>query len=207
MFDYFKQKKIKKQKKNEAIEIMKEFAEGRMSTSEFWNILKGNEIMREALRKNKFMYFFGAYFEENNADKIDISKLRVRMEIFWMVQHFFKTAKYKIFPYNVEEEAYLFWSDIQPEWLDIRDEDFLLRIVNSAPQDLSKEENKEWCKLKIIGLFKYDKKPPEWIQEPEWPIVNGEPLIFKNQIEDGSKASYYFYNPNTYETVEIIQYD
>jgi hypothetical protein len=207
MFTYFKQKKIKKQKKNEAIEIMKEFAEGRMSTLTFWNILKNNEIMREVLRKNKFLCFFGAYFEENNTDKVDISKLRVRMEIFWMVQHFFKTAKYKITPYNAEEEEYLFWSDIQPEWLGISDEDFLISIVYSAPQGLTKGEKKKWCQSKIKELFKYDKKPPEWIQEPEWPIANGEPLVFKNQIEDGSKGSYYFYNPNTYETVEIIQYD
>jgi 23S rRNA G2069 N7-methylase RlmK/C1962 C5-methylase RlmI len=179
-----------KKKNKIQINIMKDFVEGRISTEEFWNILKNDKIIRKILRSNKKLNSFRVYFDENNIEKIDISKLSVRIAIYWKVKQYLKINNYKVIPFNDEEERFLFLSDIQP-----------------APPSLSKEKSKQWCKSRIKELFKYDKKPPEWVQEPEWPIVNGQPLVFKNQKVDGSKFSYYFYDSNTQEEIEIIQYE
>lgn len=204
MFINFKNK-IYQQKKS--INIMKDFVEGRINTIEFWNILMNNKVIKEILRKNKDLFFFKQYFD-NNLDKIDISKLKVRIEIFWMIQHFFKTKKYKVIPYNSEEKLYMFISDIQPEWLNIEDDDLLLNIVNSAPNDLNIEKKTKWCKLKIQEFFKYDKYPPDWKQVPEWPIINGKPLVFKFQEEvDESLTRYFFYNPFNNDELIIEQYE
>jgi hypothetical protein len=195
------------EKKKIKINLMKDFVEGRISTEEFWNILKKDKIMRKILTSNKKLNSFRVYFNENNIKKIDISKLSVRIAIYWKVKQYLKINNYKVIPFNDEEEKFLFLSDIQPKWLYIRDEDYINNIINSAPPSLSKEKNKQWCKSRIKELFKYDKKPPEWVQEPEWPIFNGQPLVFKNQKADGSKFSYYFYDSNTQEEIEIIQYE
>lgn len=195
------------QKKKMSIKIMKDFVEGRICAEDFWNILKEDEVMKKILRRNKHLYACKVYFEEINLEKTDVSKLSERIAIFRLIKYFLEKNNYKITPYNIEEKKYMFLSDIQPKWIDITDDELLINIVNSAPLGLSKEKNKQWCKSKIKELFKYDKKPPEWVQEPEWPIVNGEPLIFKHKTEDGSKISYYFYNFKTQEEVEIIQYE
>ena len=157
------------------------------------------------------MHFFRYYTDEKNIEKVNISELRVRIEIYWMVKHYFKTSNYKINPYNVEEDEFMFLSEIQPEWLDIRDEDFLFKIVDSAPLGLTKLKKKKWCELKIIELFNYDTTPPEWLQSPDWPIVNGKPLVFKEMIEkhehDLIVNEYIFYDKTTNEETIITQSD
>jgi hypothetical protein len=61
-------------------------------------------------------------------------------------------------------------------------------------------------------MFIYTDKPPRWMQNPEWPIVDGKPLIFKYQSNDVkdysvSKIDYYFYNPENGEEVVVEQFD
>ena len=57
-------------------------------------------------------------------------------------------------------------------------------------------------------LFRYDKTYPRWVQDPEWPIVNGKPLVFSHQSK-GKKGDervyYYFYDPETQMETVIAQ--
>ncbi len=58
-------------------------------------------------------------------------------------------------------------------------------------------------------MFKYDTKPPRWIQDPEWPIIDGKPLIFKSQTKeklDDERVYYTFYNPETKEEQIVCQF-
>jgi hypothetical protein len=58
-------------------------------------------------------------------------------------------------------------------------------------------------------MFKYDSKPPKWIQDPEWPIIDGKPFVFKSQTKDrknDERVFYTFYNPETKEERVIIQF-
>ena len=84
----------------------------------------------------------------------------------------------------------------------------LNKYINEAPKGLNKTETKKWIKNKIKQDFKYDKTPPRWVQDPEWPIVNGVPLIFKNQSKmtlDDERVYYTFYHPQkTDSTVSLF---
>ena len=46
------------------------------------------------------------------------------------------------------------------------------------------------------------------IQSPEWPIVNGKPLVFRGQSKEkkyDERVFYYFYDPDTGEETVIEQ--
>ena len=50
------------------------------------------------------------------------------------------------------------------------------------------------------------RKFPHWIQEPEWPAYNGEPMRFIAENHIGEKFTYEFQDINTKETRIITQY-
>ena len=108
------------------------------------------------------------------------------------------------------DEDYDFILDIQPSWADIVDDQGIFdKILAEVPKDLPKTKRILWGKNKIKELFKYDKTYPRWIQAPEWPIVNGIPLVFSHQKRAGkadARTFYYFYNPETMEETVITQF-
>ena len=119
---------------------------------------------------------------------------------------------YNGYTYNPSKKYYDEWSfkvDIQPSYIYIEDDELLNKYINEAPKGLNKTETKKWIKNRIKQDFKYDKTPPRWIQDPEWPIVNGVPLIFKKQskmtLED-ERVFYTFYHPETKEETVVIQF-
>ena len=61
-------------------------------------------------------------------------------------------------------------------------------------------------KKKVKELFKYETKKPRWIQQPEWPIIDNRPLIFKYQKTSSEGVEqYFFYDSYTGETRIIEQ--
>lgn len=195
-------------KRKEAVNIMLEYVKGNISTESFWNKLNGEYYVKKILIKNKNLYSFRHLL--SNTESQDLTKLKTRIQIYWMIKHFFKNKK--IVTFNIEEENYLFYSQIQSEWIDIEDEEFLNSIIKASPTNLSKDKRIKWCKNRILELFKYVNNPPEWLQNPEWPIVEGQPLIFIKQshkVDDYTTNSikYIFYNQNTKEEVVVEQFD
>ena len=54
-------------------------------------------------------------------------------------------------------------------------------------------------------MFQYENIEPDWFQFPEWPWLNGTPMVFKYQetTEDGIEK-YYFYDKISKE-VKVIE--
>lgn len=50
------------------------------------------------------------------------------------------------------------------------------------------------------------RKHPNWIQEPEWPEINGIPMKFISQKQDGDKFEYEFQDINSEKSKIITQY-
>lgn len=50
------------------------------------------------------------------------------------------------------------------------------------------------------------RKHPNWAQEPEWPALNGVPMKFLSQKEDGDKFEYEFQDINSEKKIIITQY-
>ena len=50
------------------------------------------------------------------------------------------------------------------------------------------------------------RKHPVWVQEPEWPLYNGNPMKFDSQKSEGEKHTYTFSDVHTGAVKIVIQY-
>lgn len=100
--------------------------------------------------------------------------------------------------------------DTQPNWLDIDEEFFYNEILLKAPDFKKKSELKKWIKNRVKELFKYASKPPRWIQNPDWLIIDGKPLVFlcqqdiNNYFHDKAVV-YVFFDEVNKEAKTVIQ--
>ena len=97
----------------------------------------------------------------------------------------------------------------QPGWLDVDPKYVQDRLMPDANKR-SGVELREWLKERLLKEFRFASQPPEWIQNPEWPIVEGRPLVFLGQLEvegyfHDEAAVYVFHDPETGECQTVIQ--
>ena len=196
----------------EAIQIITEFVEGKMPIFDFKNQFDTNPLIKKNLdidpnRPNniEFGYNLVSFLEQE-----DINTISGAYGIHILLHQFLLRNGYSCVPIQTYSNKHLFLLKIQPSWLDISDEEFLkINIIDKIPLELKTETKKiKWCKEKIKELFKYEKTPPRWIQDPEWPIINGKPLIFRKQskeTKDDERVQFYFYDPDTKKEVIIEQ--
>ena len=199
-----------------AIKIMINFVEGKMDITSFKQEFDNNSIIKETL-KNDPLCPKGTYYllgEDKNIIRF-LEKERWlhaggQLSIWGEIERFLLRYNYDFVGTKSYKNKYGFLLDIQPNWLDILDEDFLnYQIISKAPEGLTKTEKTAWCKKRIKELFQYDKISPRWIQNPEWPIINGRPLVFRKQTTNKmgkDKVDFIFYNPDTEEEHIVTQW-
>ena len=196
---------------------MKDFVEGNMDIVVFRNEFNNNFIIKKTLEEDPLYPKDRTYSEhfnirpEHTAQYLEMKKWTNRgdqLNTWGAVKGFLSRYNYSFVPTKYYEDRFGFLLDIQPSWLDIDDEDFLsMNIINKIPVAINtKSEKIKWCKEKIKELFRYDKKPPIWVQNAEWPIMNGKPLIFSHQSKDGEEVHFYFYDPITEKKCVVTQW-
>lgn len=79
-------------------------------------------------------------------------------------------------------------------------------VIDSLPDELNLRERKKQAKRRLKALFGITGKKPVWIQEPEWPVMNGSPLRFVSQEQSGELVSYRFIDDSSGEQVIIEQF-
>ncbi len=109
---------------------------------------------------------------------------------------------------NAPTELYDLILSAQPRWLDA-DTKYISDLLASAPE-LPTSERKAWLRRRILELFQYVKRPPKWIQSPNWPMGKNGPMVFFGQIAINEyfhdhAAAYVFHDPATGECKSIIQ--
>lgn len=198
--------------KEKVINELIEFVEGRMSFKEFQQNYETNKdyykLLEDVKPNDDFQY------QKNKSINQCLKFYKWSTALGKNVVHSYIVRYLKYYNFEIHPtEEYLdklkFISEIQPSYVDIEDEEFLNKIIEETPKEISKTNQKKWLKDRIRSIFRYDNKPPRWIQDPEWPIVNGTPLVFKGQTKekkDDERVYYYFYNPDTKEEKVIIQF-
>ena len=75
----------------------------------------------------------------------------------------------------------------------------LEEIVHSIPEGLSKTAGQKWAKEKIKERFHIQGRHyPYWIQSPEWPMVDGEPMEYVRTVRHSIEGqTHYFRDPKT----------
>jgi hypothetical protein len=65
----------------------------------------------------------------------------------------------------------------------LESEDFFRELLTHYPGEPDLTNLTSWLEEQIPKHFVAVGERPKWIQEPEWPIVHGEPMIFAGQID------------------------
>jgi len=206
---------------NEAIDTMKAFVSGQMSAEDFWKEFKASETIRNILindeekwEKEKATESGSAWFSTTQSVYENVKNIKSYKDserLHWIVRKYILRNQIPVNIDNFYSDRFDFLINIQPDWLDVENEEFLINeIINKIPGDIKTKSQKiRWCKDKIKEYFKYDKTPPRWIQNPEWPIVDGRPLVFKSQSrerEDDEQVCFYFYDPDTKQETVVTQF-
>ena len=97
----------------------------------------------------------------------------------------------------------------QPKWLDV-DLAYVAALLDKAPPHAKKSERTQWLRAQLLALFRYAKKPPRWLQAPNWPIEVHGPLVFLGQLPvhgyfHDEAAVYVFYDASKNECRSILQ--
>lgn len=195
-----------------------DYVEGRMTAEDFRKELLHGSSLKTIFSKWKNTIFILKEYNYNFYDfliedwrfkRSSWNNITTNYYLSWWLEKFLSDNNISFQAFPKYKEDYRFLLDIQPSWVDCRDDSILQPIIDSIPKDLSKTKRIAMGKEKIKALFKYDKSYPRWIQEAEWPIVNGKPLVFSHtENVDGNPEHkrYYFYDPDTNEQTVVEQF-
>ena len=202
-----------------AIQIMKDYVEGRMPIMEFKKEFDTNKKLKKLLNEYKRPTFFdnnlyGVYdyiVRQLSYLKGNWDSIWPRYVVWWDINDWLKHYNISVEPYMKYEDDHILILKIQPSWLDcVDDQGIFYKLIAEMPKDISHSKQIQWGKARIKELFRYDKSYPRWIQSPEWPIEDGKPLVFSHQsrvAKDDIRVHYHFYNPETGKEVIIEQFD
>jgi len=199
-----------------AIQVMKDFVEGKTDITAFKFAFENNKCLKETLNSDPLCPQNTRYLPTGSKniiqylESIDWVKRGGQLCVWGEIERFLVRYNYPHNPTKDYREKFNFLLDIQPRWLDILDEKFLIdEVISKIPEGLTKGKKIAWCKTRIKQLFQYEKSYPRWVQSPEWPIVDGIPLIFKkqeNDKNDSEKVNFIFYNSSDGEEHIVVQW-
>ena len=182
------------------------FAQGQISADDFIQELKKTSGLADFILRDKKLP--NQEFEKKNFDRMladDFQTHESRYELYRIVHNFFIRRKIKGSYFNIEFElARVIRENTRNDLFFSLDE-----VLRDMPDNLTSTEQLQWCKQRCQEMclkYKYDKKPPEWVQEPQWPKYHGIDMIFSFQEEYYDKLIYHFYDLKSGHEEDIIQY-
>jgi len=209
-------KKIKEQREK-AIRMALLLCEKKIEFSDFWQIYVNEEFIREELNRNKASLIIErCFFEDTDVVKnINTDDLQIQNQIYILMSKYLRLNHIECStqPVNSRLKAIL---DILPDWLYGQEQKWFKDLILSLPSNMTEKDFEQYCLNKVFQAFRYEKKPPNWLQQSEWPIIDGNPLLFIGQdgepdcvIESkfNDKITYYFINPDSGICFEVEQYD
>jgi hypothetical protein len=129
-----------------------------------------------------------------------------------IIGDFLQQAEISFRPAKRFGSAYSLTLKTVPDYLDPPLE-FMTEKILLLDSDLSDTQKKKLIKERLKEYFKYVDKPPKWIQNPDWPIRDGKPLIFVGQLSIDAPelfhdkgAAYLFYDPANGEFETVAQF-
>lgn len=193
----------------EIMQIAKDFVEGKMDINEFYLCCKENEEFRKWLNVECDMV--EARYKQNILTMVDnmvwenlCNQYKLQLAVAKML--FMQKVDFKMTDYYYTKSCQ--YSQIVPDWLPDSLTSYVEQnIIEKAPKDLDQSERNKWITNKIKDTFKYEKKPPMFVQEGSWPQDgDGNFLTFVKQTKDGDKVTYKFVNKKTNENIEVVEF-
>lgn len=200
---------------NDEIKILKNFTEGTISDKEFEKQLFENSKL-EALLSDETLNWHGTYLAKTNPYlyllELKIQSIEGRLNAQGVAELFLTKKGVEFAPHEKYSDDYDLILSSQPKYIDA-DMAFIEKHILPKDRTQTQTALKSTIKKRFDELFKFQAKPPKWIQNPEWLIVNEKPLFFLGQIEikkcglfhdDG--AVYLFVDQETKEIKTVKQF-
>ena len=169
----------------EEIDILVSFAEGKLSSKDFEQEIYTNKKLEELL-SDKTVNWYGTYFHNSTPflflAEQNYNNAGGRLNAQGAVKLFLEKMNIVVNSTDKYSEEYNLLLSTSPKYLDI-DPNFFEKYILPTDISLSKTDKKQIIKKNIEQLFKYQTKPPKWIQNPNWLIKNDKPMYFLGQVD------------------------
>ncbi|MDR2639587.1 MAG: hypothetical protein LBC09_07115 [Helicobacteraceae bacterium] len=199
------------------IKLLKDFVEGAIDAASFEKSLYENSDL-EALLSGGDISWRGTYLEKTTPYlyllEQNYGTITGVINALGAVALFLKKRDipFEEKGQNYERlEQYELILSAQPQYIDA-DMAFIEKYILPEIESGTKSEMKRRIKEKFNDRFKYQDKPPKWIQNPQWLIKNETPLYFLGQIEikqsklfHDNGYLYIFIDQNTKAIETIVQ--
>jgi len=186
------------------LKILIEFAEGILDSKDFEREIYSNRKL-EALLSDEKIKWSGTYLDESNPflflAQQNYNNSEGRLNAQGAVKMFLEKINIEVNPTDKYSEEYALLRTAIPKYLDI-DPNFFEKFILPDDTSLSKTDKKQLIKKNIEQLFKYQTKPPKWIQNPNWLIRNDQPLYFLGQVEI-KKSNQFHDHGNVYLFIDL----
>jgi hypothetical protein len=170
---------------NEGIKILRDFAEGTLGVRDFESQIYTNKKLEEVLLgsglnwqntyiKNTTPFLYLAEINYNN--------YAGRLNAHGFVQLFLERKNITFSEFKGYSDEFDLISVSEPKYIDACSS-FIEKYILPQDKSLTKKEQKEKIKNNFASLFKFQSKPPKWIQSPDWIIKNDKPLFFLGQFD------------------------
>lgn len=167
------------------IKILKDFIEGIICSEDFERQFFENSNFEELL-SDKTISLQGTYMAGSTiylyVVEQKMKSIAGRLNVQGAIQLFFTKKGISFKSYSKYSDDYGLILDSQPKYIDA-DLDFIERYILPSEMKKSNAELKKEVKERFLELFRYQIKPPKWIQNPNWIIKNNKPLFFLGQFE------------------------
>lgn len=167
------------------IQILKDFVEGRLSDNDFEQQLYTNKGL-EKLLSDPAMDWQGTYLQNTTAFlyliEQDYKSSEGRLNAHGTAKLFLDKTGIEVTESAKHYDDYEWLLGTSPKYVDA-DTAFIEKYILPKDKTLSKSDRKQYIKQRYTELFRYQVKPPRWIQNPNWPVKNDQPLYFLGQVE------------------------
>lgn len=138
-------------------------------------------------------------------------RLNLHAEMTRLMRHAFPATP--LSPTNKPAELFDLAMDGVPEYVGGSEVDALGiidRIVSEVDESWSRAKKVKYIRERVREIFHLDKgKYPRWIQEPEWPVMNGRPMQYvgTETVRKGEWLRHRFVDPVTGEERTVDDMD
>ena len=168
-----------------AIKILTDFTEGSLSDKDFEQQLYTNSAL-EKLLSDSAINWHGTYLHNTNPylylSEQNYKSYAGRLNAYGAVKLFLTKIGLEVTPSTKYEDEYNLLLNASPTYVDA-EPSFVEKYILPVDKTLSAAHQKQFIKRRYAELFKYQTRPPKWIQNPDWPIKAEKPLFFLGQLE------------------------
>lgn len=190
-----------------AIRYVLGYIEGTIVESEFFEQLKRNREYQQLYYRASWDVFQSPLLErkliDGNLERLaGIQKIGLQKRLCSILDFYY-------IEYSIKVPELAFWDKWErciPPYLDPS-----LELMKEMERiDSEGKHTKKWHEERLRALFPYEKNPPRWMQNCEWPLDdNGRHCLFLYQIGDPDLNDYveYHFRKASGEEMIVVQYD